>query len=167
MTEPATAAPGPLTMDEYARRAAETAVYPPDLGLLYTLLGLLGEAGELADVLAMVADPVPERSPLQAEVYAAASALAGAASRLQAVKKRVRDQGLSGDDLVAAVSLESSLQSGMARGRVFGEAADCLWYLSELAGRAGGGLAAMAGANLQKLEGRKARGTIGGSGEGR
>lgn len=33
----------------YQRRAAETAVYPREIGLAYTALGLAGEAGEIAN----------------------------------------------------------------------------------------------------------------------
>lgn len=36
-------------MNEYQRRAAYTAIYPNDLGLPYTALGLAGEAGEFAN----------------------------------------------------------------------------------------------------------------------
>ena len=38
-----------MSLNDYQRRAAETAVYPADVGLAYTTLGLEGEAGELAN----------------------------------------------------------------------------------------------------------------------
>lgn len=34
---------------EYQRKARETAVYPVEMGLPYTALGLVGEAGEVAN----------------------------------------------------------------------------------------------------------------------
>lgn len=43
---------GDITLAEYERKAAETAIYPSRLGvggLLYTVLGLTGEAGEIAN----------------------------------------------------------------------------------------------------------------------
>lgn len=38
-----------MNMNEYQREAALTAVYPKDIGLAYTALGLTGESGEVAD----------------------------------------------------------------------------------------------------------------------
>jgi len=37
------------TMDEYQAAAEATAIYPPNVGLEYTALGLVGEAGEYAN----------------------------------------------------------------------------------------------------------------------
>lgn len=38
-----------MDLNEYQRKARETAVYPVQLGLIYSVLGLTGEAGELAN----------------------------------------------------------------------------------------------------------------------
>lgn len=38
-----------MTFGEYQNTAAKTAVYPKDYGLGYTVLGLAGEAGEVAN----------------------------------------------------------------------------------------------------------------------
>ena len=38
-----------ITLNGYQNQAAETALYPKEHGLTYTILGLNGEAGELAD----------------------------------------------------------------------------------------------------------------------
>jgi NTP pyrophosphatase (non-canonical NTP hydrolase) len=43
--------PMALDMNVYQRKALTTAVYPKDIGLEYTVLGLVGEAGELANKL--------------------------------------------------------------------------------------------------------------------
>lgn len=38
-----------MTLDEYQDNCISTAIYPPQVGLLYTSLGLCSEAGEVAD----------------------------------------------------------------------------------------------------------------------
>lgn len=38
-----------MNLDNYQFKAIETAIYPVDIGLAYTILGLNGEAGELAN----------------------------------------------------------------------------------------------------------------------
>lgn len=39
----------PLDLNSYQVRSRQTAVYPAETGLLYTALGLCGEAGEVAE----------------------------------------------------------------------------------------------------------------------
>lgn len=38
-----------MTFDEYQRAALSTAIYPTESGVIYPVLGLAGEAGEVAD----------------------------------------------------------------------------------------------------------------------
>jgi NTP pyrophosphatase (non-canonical NTP hydrolase) len=38
-----------MTLEEYRRKVTEQAVYPGERGLEYVLIGLVGEAGELAN----------------------------------------------------------------------------------------------------------------------
>lgn len=38
-----------MTFDEYQRLALSTAIYPTESGVVYPVLGLAGEAGEVAD----------------------------------------------------------------------------------------------------------------------
>ncbi len=40
-----------MTLNEYQVKAATTAIYPKDVGLVYTVLGLASEAGEVAGKL--------------------------------------------------------------------------------------------------------------------
>ena len=42
-------APAPLTLIEYQERTSETAIYPDKFALFYLTLGLVGEAGEVAE----------------------------------------------------------------------------------------------------------------------
>lgn len=40
-----------MDFDEYQDATEETAIYPEDIGLIYTTLGLAGESGEIAEKL--------------------------------------------------------------------------------------------------------------------
>ena len=40
-----------MDFDEYQDATEETAIYPKDIGLIYTTLGLAGESGEIAEKL--------------------------------------------------------------------------------------------------------------------
>lgn len=108
-----------MLLDQYQEAAKKTAIYPEQGllgGLVYTILGLTGEAGELANK----------------------------------IKKVLRD----GDDTLNVEDLAS-------------ETADCLWYIAMIADELGVSLDSIAYRNLQKLESRKERGVIGGSGDDR
>ena len=104
----------------YQKKARETAQYP-DLGSnnIYPTLGLVGEAGEVADK----------------------------------VKKILRDKkGLFDKESKDAIKFELG---------------DVLWYISQLSSELGYDLEDVASANLQKLNSRKIRGKIQGSGDDR
>jgi len=105
-----------MNFNQYQEAARKTAIYPKDEGLNYTVLGLVGEAGEVAEKL----------------------------------KKRMRD----GDD-----------KSGNFEDALAAELGDVLWYLANCASELGISLSDVALQNLMKLESRKARGVLGGSGD--
>ena len=112
-----------ITYEEYQRESAETAIYPGAgdqssiTGLVYTALGLAGEAGELANK----------------------------------IKKILRDC-----DGEITMSHRLQLQDEMG---------DVEWYMAAMARQLGVNRADVALKNLRKLQGRMARGTIGGSGD--
>ena len=109
-----------MKLNDYQRESRKTAMYP-DLGgnAIYPTLGLVGEAGEVADK----------------------------------VKKILRDNnGLFDKDSKDAIKLELG---------------DVLWYISQLSSELGFELEDVANANLQKLNSRKLRGKIKGTGDNR
>ena len=111
-----------LTFEQYQNDAIQTLMYPGSkelLGLLYTVLGLNGEAGELAEKL----------------------------------KKILRDKGgeLSEED----------------RAEVAKELGDVLWYVTGIAYELDIPLEEVARMNIDKLNSRKERGMLGGSGDNR
>jgi NTP pyrophosphatase (non-canonical NTP hydrolase) len=111
--------PKALTLNAYQERANTTSrnTQIADDGLLYPVLGLVSEAGELAGK----------------------------------VKKIYRDKDghMSMSDMDALID----------------EAADCLWYIAEIATQLGYELGGVARMNLEKLASRADRGVIGGSGD--
>ncbi len=109
-----------MDLNDYQRESRKTALYP-DVGsnVIYPTLGLVGEAGEVADK----------------------------------VKKILRDKkGVFDKDSKDAIKFELG---------------DVLWYISQLSSELGYELEEVANANLQKLNSRKSRGKIQGSGDNR
>ena len=109
-----------MELNRYQRESRKTALYP-EVGNnpIYPTLGLVGEAGEVADK----------------------------------VKKILRDNHGVFDE----VSKES----------IKFELGDVLWYISQLSSELGYELEEVAHSNLQKLNSRKSRGKIQGSGDNR
>ena len=101
-----------MTMDQYQKAAAKTAIYNSTHSILYPALGLAGEAGEVANK----------------------------------VKKMIRDNNFDRQGIAA-------------------ELGDVLWYVAALSRDLNLDLHDIAFQNLEKLYGRKARGTLGGSGD--
>ena len=108
-----------LTLNDYQIKSQETAIYPRDnnMDLIYTTLGLAGEAGEIANK----------------------------------VKKIIRDNN---GDIPYAV-----------REALVDELGDVLWYVAAVADSLLASLDQIAFKNLVKLQSRKDRGKIGGSGD--
>jgi NTP pyrophosphatase (non-canonical NTP hydrolase) len=109
-----------MDFNTYQDRARETAIYP-NMGneFTYPALGLVGEAGEIANKL----------------------------------KKVIRDNG--------------GVLTDTVRQAVRDEIGDCLWYIAQLSTEMGADLEEIAQQNIDKLQSRKQRGTITGSGDNR
>jgi NTP pyrophosphatase (non-canonical NTP hydrolase) len=110
-----------MDFNNYQTRASKTAIYPTDglNGLLYTSLGLVSEAGEVAGK----------------------------------VKKILRDN--------------NSVMTDERREQLIDELGDVLWYCAMIANELKTNLGAVAARNIDKLEDRKNRNVIGGSGDNR
>ena len=108
-----------MNFKEYQTIAKTTAIYPRTDALVYPVLGLTGEAGEIANK----------------------------------VKKVIRDGG--------GVLTEESRQS------IIAELGDVLWYVSALASDLNVNLEDVAQSNVDKLQKRMEKGTLGGSGDNR
>lgn len=108
-----------MTLSEYQEKASKTALYPKEHGFTYTVLGLSGEAGEIADKY----------------------------------KKVIRDQG--------------GVMSDEKKSEIAKELGDVLWYVAMAAHELGYDLDEVAKRNIDKLQSRKDRGKIQGSGDNR
>lgn len=109
-----------MTLKEYQKFTRTTAIYPQEQAAEYLTLGLVGEAGEIANK----------------------------------VKKVIRDQ-----DNWSPEQFEDSRQS------VKKEIGDVFWYLVRLVDEMGEDAEQILQTNADKLQSRKDRGVIGGSGD--
>ena len=106
-----------IDADEYQEACDETAIYPRDSGVVYTLFGLGNEAGELQGKY----------------------------------KKFIRDGGNWKD----------------VKEKLIDELGDVLWYCAQLATELDIPLSTVMERNIHKLQSRKDRGVLGGSGDSR
>ena len=108
-----------MNFNEYQQLARETAIYPKD-NILYAVLGLTSEAGEVADKF----------------------------------KKCIRDNNSDFDDIDFKESVKKEL-------------GDIIWYLGNIASDLDICLDDIAVTNINKLQSRKERGKLQGSGDNR
>lgn len=178
--------PVPLGLDDYQQQSRTTAVYPgvADDQLLYPLLGLMGEVGEVADKLfESISDTYGRYSHPVVMLVAMITYLGEAA---QIFKKAWRDNGgeiptekslklrdalenLRDDATKLQVNgpvdlrpLREALPEGFSA-----ELGGVLWYLAALASEANLTLGAVGSQNLEKLASRQQRGVIQGDGDDR
>ena len=105
-----------ITATAYQEQAKTTAIFPPERALEYLTLGLVGEAGEVANK----------------------------------IKKVIRDKKIFRSEVEIA-----------------SEIGDVLWYCAMLADYLDTNLGKIMEDNIDKLQSRKSRGTLGGSGDSR
>lgn len=122
-----------MNIDDYQRKAGETAIYPGrggTLGAIYNALAL-GEAGEIQGK----------------------------------VSKLIRDNNIIQHD--GSTEYQIYGLSNEEREPIKKELGDLLWHMSMLAHDLGFSMSEIAQANLDKLEDRRKRGVLGGSGDNR
>ena len=103
-----------ITATAYQEQAKTTAIFPPERALEYLTLGLVGEAGEVANK----------------------------------IKKVIRDKKIFRSEVEIA-----------------SEIGDVLWYCAMLADYLDTNIGKIMEDNIDKLQSRKSRGTLGGSGD--
>jgi NTP pyrophosphatase (non-canonical NTP hydrolase) len=161
-----------LTFNKYQEVAKTTATYADSSTAVYPILGLVGEAGEVAEKMR---DGIwkgnKPTDPVEARVYDALS-LAIITGRLcERLKKEIRDKGFldtspDGRDRIMAAYKEM-IENETVVGELAKELGDVDWYMSDLASNLNLKLGDVAQKNMDKLLSRKARGVIQGSGDNR
>lgn len=147
-------------LDQYQAIAFETAVFPKEIGPLYCVMGALGEAGELSEVLLsyyLERVHVDEVTDDFEEIVLALQAAVKACKEVERLKKLARKGKMS---LPSLPDLDDAV-----RARIIGEQGDCLWYQSGTAEVCGHKLSDVAQANIKKLRERRAANVLTSSGE--
>jgi NTP pyrophosphatase (non-canonical NTP hydrolase) len=158
-----------MLVNEYQIAAGKTAVYPArSQNVLYPLLGLAGELGELIDkVLAiMVKNPDLFEGGSGGHVYEILEDCAESLERAERLKKFIRDGADTEGYLTVARLLGTKIEENDHDGLCF-EAGDLQWYVAQLAFELGVKLEDVCRWNLNKLESRQERNVLHGNGDNR
>ncbi len=152
-----------MDFDEYQYEALRTAIYPNrGNNLLYTLLGLGGEVGEVLQVYreAILSGEITCEGDLAPVVTEALQMAIGSLAVLETLKKAVRDDGI----VVTTVGMPLST---VKIEHIAKELGDVLWYLAAVAEENGFALSQIGAKNIEKLRHRRVAGTLQGSGDDR
>lgn len=146
-----------MELNDYQVAARATANYPRnELRVVYPLLGLMGETGEVAEKVFSIIVPGTDdttRKVLRTMLTAIVNA-----KESEALKKSLRKGEVKADVGIAAdIDVEGIVK----------EMGDVLWYLASLADDLGVTLDNVAKTNIKKLADRAARGVIKGEGDNR
>lgn len=154
--------------DVYQKFTDTVAVYPPEIGLPYTVTGLAGEASEVAGKLSdlisktlMGADglAVDERRDTLFQLNKILKDISKLGAEAEKLKKQLRKGEKKILPLRAATPAEATALAH--------ELGDVLWYCAQVAKELGLPLSQVIKMNIDKLTGRKARGTLHGNGDNR
>lgn len=139
-------------LDAYQMEAYKTAVFPPALGSLYCAMGLIGEAGEMGQVILDIIDRRAADDPefLTEDALTVREALLRAVEAgkvVERLKKAVRKGELSLRAMPELVAEDLS--------RIRSEGGDSLWYSAVMAEVCGLRLSDVAQSNIRKLRERR------------
>jgi NTP pyrophosphatase (non-canonical NTP hydrolase) len=152
-----------MDLNEYQDKALDTAIYPNrGQNLLYTVLGLVGEAGEVADDFknAVECGEIVLEGELAPIILSTLRFVGGGCAVAQMLKKEIRDNG-------AVVRCESSTMQESSVYHLEKEIGGVLWYLAAMCHELSAYLGDVAKKNLEQLHSRQERGKLKGSGDDR
>jgi len=155
---------------DYQDWAKTTAIYPDQIKGLYPLLGLVGETGEVVEKILASLHIVADASSVGEvdkeafdklnKIMSLLNTVKDAGKELEVLKKDIRKNGLSGINVI--MSSNPEVLEDIKK-----ELGDQQWYQAALASDWGLNLQDVAQANHDKLESRKERNVIHGSGDNR
>jgi len=163
-----------MNFNEYQINAGKTAIYPNrSSNLVYTVLGLCGEVGEVAEKLEYLIveayDQFDEDEQLvMVDLHNALTDMIDSGRQAERLKKVIRDGNRSDTAvLIRAISKVNSKITPVFHDSFTKELGDILWYLSQAAWELGVKFADLAKWNLNKLAVRKEENKLHGSGDDR
>ena len=154
-----------MQLSEYQTEAIKTAIYPADAKLLYPLLGLAGEAGE---VLQNFTDKIDFGNNFN--LKNAFTAFVEAAKNCEKVKKLIRDtktEYIQNEVNDIKPQVDVLLQDEEFIKETGKEIGGNLWYVSAVANDLGLSLGDIGDINIAQLKSRQERGKLNGSGSNR
>lgn len=157
-----------MLMNEYQEKAAFTAIYPEEARLVYPLLGLLGEAGEMAEKVkdALFPGGVNPDSEIL-DIYWLLDSLAFTGRQAEQKKKLIRDSGKYPKECLEEMQRRTNDMTGRDIVELRKEVGDALWYVANIARDLKATLEEVAKGNLEKLWSRMERGVLQGAGDNR
>jgi hypothetical protein len=160
-----------MSLDDYQARVAANPLHSPDVGFLYSALGLAGETGELLEKLldSVWPDPNDAKGTLEAAVYVALKRAADAGAVCEQVKKILRDRPATyaPDQYRRMGERTRRGRERMDREGVLKEHGDACFYSAYLADDLGYKLNKVYATNLTKFTERRRAGKVHGSGDSR
>lgn len=157
------------SFDAYQKFTNSVALYPKDVALPYTTLGLNGEPGEVAAKVAAIISKallvtegaaVDEKRDTTFQLHSLLKQIAKTSSEAEKLKKAIR----KGEKKILPIG---GLITDKEREEIALELGDVLWYVAQTAETLGIPLSQIASGNVKKLKSRKERGVIQGNGDNR
>lgn len=163
-----------LSFNDYQAKCYSTAIYPADSKVIYPLLGLIGEVGEVAEKIRDYLYPQgppkewDDCSLFLKSVYHSLDDAANIGISAGKISKIVRDKEHKlPPEHIKALKDKVDALTETQKNEISKECGDCGWFLATSLGDMNIKMGDIAQYNLDKLAKRKEAGTLGGSGDSR
>lgn len=159
-----------MNMNEYQAEMRRPDAYPADLAIIYPILGLAGETGEVCEklLLALFPEGVEWKGELADSIAVALLQMKLAGQLCEKVKKGIRDGTTPlNPEEVADLAARVKAMTNAQKSALMMEQGDTLWYEANLASDLNVPLGDIAQVNAAKVACRLFRNAIKGSGDNR